>query len=74
MIERRGRALCVTKTSKILLVPWLIRGGSPLWPCAETAAARLTLRGADSLVLASIVVNIAALKTAVDDLAAGNDT
>jgi hypothetical protein len=34
---------------------------------------RLTLRGADHLVLASIAVNIAALKVAVDDLAAGSD-
>ena len=40
----------------------------------DPACVRLTLRGADSLVLASIAVNIAALKAAVDDLAAGNDT
>jgi hypothetical protein len=40
----------------------------------DPACVRLTLRGADSLVLASIAVNIAALKAAVDDLAASNDT
>ena len=41
---------------------------------ADPACVRLTLRGADSLVLASIAVNIAALKATVDDLAAGSDT
>jgi hypothetical protein len=39
----------------------------------DPACVRLTLRGADHLALASIAVNIAALKAAVDDLAAGND-
>lgn len=35
----------------------------------DPACVRLTIRGADSLTLASIAINRAALKAAVDDLA-----